>query len=235
MKTPLGPWIELDVVESTQAIATEHVREGKGTGIVFAHHQTAGKGRLGRIWYSDPRDSLTFSLLFQEYADHPKPYLVGMACALAAAAAAHTQVRWPNDLLIGKKKVGGILTELIPNPDGKLIPVVGIGINLNQQAFPPELDLIATSLAIEQGGHYEARALAEQIVHRMTLLPELTEWSVLAPIWDLLDRTPGKRYKLPNGDLALAVGVGSDAQLICSVEGESQIVLVAEALFGHAR
>jgi BirA family biotin operon repressor/biotin-[acetyl-CoA-carboxylase] ligase len=234
VRAPGGPWLELDVVESTQAVAAEKVRSGESTGVVFAHHQTAGKGRLGRVWHSDKGDSLTFSLVFHEYAGHEKPYLIGMACALAAAAVAHTQLRWPNDLVIGDKKVGGILTELIPGPGGKLVPVVGIGINLNQQTFPPELDLIATSLALEHGGHYEPRKLAEQILARIALLPELTDWSALAPVWDLLDRTPGKRYKLPTGESAVAVGVGSEGQLICSVDGESQTVLAAEALFGHA-
>ena len=234
MRGPSGPWVEMDEVDSTQTIASQHVREGKDTGIVFAYSQTAGKGRLGRTWHSDRGDSLTFSLIFHDYSDHEKPYLVGMACALAAAAAIHSQVRWPNDLLIGERKVGGILTELIASPSGVRVPVVGIGINLNQVSFPLELNPIATSLAVEHGGRFDAKSIAKQILDRVTLLPEPADWSALAPIWNLLDRTPGKHYKLTNGDLATAVAVGSDAQLICSVNGESQTVLAAEALFGHA-
>jgi BirA family transcriptional regulator, biotin operon repressor / biotin---[acetyl-CoA-carboxylase] ligase len=233
VKPPSGPWHELDEVESTQTVAAEKIRAGEPVGVVFAAHQTEGRGRLGRSWYSEKGDSLTMSLVFEAYADHPQPYLIGMACALAAAAAVHTQVRWPNDLLIGDKKVGGILTELIAGPGG-LLPVVGIGINLNQQSFPPDLEAIATSLALEQGGHYEAKVVAVQVLQRISLMPEISDWSALAAIWDLFDRTPGKRYRLPNDDLAVAVGVGSDGQLICSVDGESQTVLAAEALFGHA-
>ncbi len=235
MKAPSGPWLELDEVESTQTIAAEHVRSGQPTSIVLALHQKAGKGRLGRVWHSDKADSLTFSIIFNDYPDHEKPYLIGMACALAAAAAVHTKVRWPNDLVIGPKKVGGILTELIRAPDGKLIPVVGIGINLNQSSFPDELALIATSLKLEQDGERSATDTAAGILKRIELLPEPNDWADLAPIWDLLDLTPGKQYRLPNGDLATAVAVGSAAQLICSVNGESQTVLAAEALFGHER
>ncbi|HSI72472.1 MAG TPA: biotin--[acetyl-CoA-carboxylase] ligase [Fimbriimonas sp.] len=233
MKAPAGPWLTLEEVDTTQRIAAELVKEGRDSGVVMARHQVAGKGRLGRTWHSDPGDSLTVSLIFHEYADHPRPYLIGMACALAAAGAVHTQLRWPNDLVIGGKKVGGILTELFRNPSGALVPVVGIGINLNQQSFPTDLDVIATSLALQHQRQYDAVDVAHQVVRRLALLPEPSAWSDLSSAWDLFDRTPGKMYKIPNGELAVALGIGSDAQLLCSVDGESRTVLAAEAIFGH--
>jgi BirA family biotin operon repressor/biotin-[acetyl-CoA-carboxylase] ligase len=235
VRAPDGPWLELSEVATTQAIAHQQIDLGEATGVVFARHQTAGKGRLGRTWHSTEGDSLTASLIFHHYAGHPKPYLIGMACAMAVAGTIHSQLRWPNDLVIGTKKVGGILTELFPRSDGQLLPVVGIGINLNQRDFPEDLDRIATSLAIEHGGHYSEMDVARQIVARLALMPEPNEWSALAPVWDVFDRTPGKLYKLPSGELAEALGIGSDGQLLCSVQGESQTVMAAEAIFGHAR
>lgn len=235
MNAPTGPWIELGEVESTQLVAADLVRNGEPAAAVFAWHQSAGKGRFGRAWHSDPGESLTFTLIFRDYADHPKPYLVGMSCALAAAGALHTQVRWPNDLVIGDKKVGGILTELIKDGEGRSIPVVGIGINLNQTEFPEPIDGIATSLHLAHGSTYDAATVAQQIVKRLSLLPDANDWSDLAPVWDAFDRTPGKLYRLANGDLAVAMGVGSEGQLICAVDGESQVVFAAEALFGDAR
>lgn len=235
MKSPTcagEEWAEVATTPSTQHLAAEYLAEGANIGVVFAHEQTAGKGRLGRTWLSKEGDSLTFSLIFRAYADHPQPHLIGMACALAAAGVLRCQLRWPNDLVIGELKLGGILTELLRDDCGRLVPVVGIGVNLNQAEFPPEIAGFATSLALARGGYHDPQLIGHRIVERLGLLPEPTGWSELAPIWDLFDFTPGKRYKLPSGEEALALGIGSDGQLLCSVDGESRSILAAEALFG---
>jgi BirA family transcriptional regulator, biotin operon repressor / biotin---[acetyl-CoA-carboxylase] ligase len=227
LKLPSGEWRVVDEVDSTQRLATELLRSGADVGVVLALHQTAGRGRFGRAWHSTPRESLTFSLIFREYRDHPRPYLIGMSAALAAAGTGHCQVRWPNDLAVGERKIGGILTEMI---DG--VPIVGIGLNLNQTSFPPELSDVAVSLAMEHGARYDPERVATEIVERMRLLPEPDQWSDLAPIWHLFDRTPGKRYRNSAGEEGVALGVGSDGQLILSVDGESTSVPAAEAIFG---
>ncbi|MGV3614412.1 MAG: biotin--[acetyl-CoA-carboxylase] ligase [Fimbriimonas sp.] len=235
MKSPLDggrTWETLDAVESTQAIAAARLREGASVGVVFAHDQTAGRGRFGRPWVSQRGDSLTFSLIFWEYADHPRPYLVGMAVAAAAAGVAHCQLRWPNDLVEGERKLGGILTELLPDDQGRRVPVVGVGLNLNQTEFPEEIAHRATSLRLVREGAYDPETIARKILARLALLPEPEQWADLWPVWELFDATPGKAYRLPTGEEAIALGVGSDAQLLCSVDGESRSVMAAEALFG---
>jgi len=235
MKTPIQSdraWIEVDETESTQALAAAALQSGKPTGVILAHNQTQGRGRFGRVWVSQRGDSLTYSLLFHDYADLSHPYLVGMAVAVAAAGALHCQLQWPNDLVIGGKKVGGILTELMLDRDGARVPVVGVGINLNQAEFPSEIAHRATSLHLAHGGHYDAKEVALRILSRLQSLPEPTSWSSLAPIWMLFDATPGKRYRVPTGEEAIALGIGPEGQLLCSVDGESQSVMAAEALFG---
>ncbi len=235
MKSPTAGgeiWTEVQEVGTTQALAAKYLASGEPIGVVFAHEQTAGKGRLGRVWVSKEGDSLTFSLIFRAYADHKKPYLVGMGVALAVAGVLHCQIRWPNDLVIGTLKIGGILTELMPDDQGRLVPVVGIGINLNQSEFPEEIAAIATSLSMSRGGTYDPQLMAHKIVERLAALPEPNEWSDLQPIWTIFDFTPGKKYKLPSGEEATALGIGSDGQLLCSVDGESRAVLAAEAIFG---
>lgn len=231
MRAP-GEWTVHDVVNSTQNLAAEYLLRGSTVGVVFAHDQVQGRGRFGRPWLSAPGDSLTFSLVFREYADHPRPYLVGMAVALAAAGALHCQLRWPNDLVEGERKLGGILTELLPDEQGRRVPVVGVGINLNQSSFPEEVAAIATSAHLMHGGSYDPRQVGEDILKRLSGLPEPTSWSALAPIWGLFDATPGKRFRLATGEEAIALGIGSDAQLLCSVDGESRSVMAADALFG---
>lgn len=234
MKSPLaeGEIREFESVESTQDIAGDFLKQGEPVGLVLAHEQTKGRGRLGRTWLSVRDDALTMSLIFRDYADHPKPYLVGMGVAIAAAGAIHGLLRWPNDLMLDARKVGGILTELVPDQDGRLVPVVGVGINLNQKTFPAEIADFATSVALYHGGSHDPKAIALTIAERLQLLPEPTEWSELAPIWQLFDHTPGKKYKLNDGKEATALGIGPDGQLICSVEGETTSVLAAEAMFG---
>lgn len=240
MKSPLesGPWLELAEVESTQAAAIGLLRDpgaAEVPGVVFARQQTKGKGRFGRTWLSEEGDSLTMSLVYGAYADHPKPWLIGMAAGIAAAGALHSMLRWPNDLIIEGRKLGGILTELITDSSGRKVPVVGIGVNLGQTAFPPEIAGIATSLALHRKGPFDPVAIAQKILERLADLPEPDSWHALAPVWELFDDTPGKLYRLPDGTAATALSVGPEGELLCSVEGESVTVMAAEALFGPAR
>lgn len=225
-------WLILDEVTSTQDVAAQLLAKGESTSLIFAHNQTKGRGRLGRQWVTSPGESLSMSLLFHDYVNHQKPYLIGMAVAIAVAGAIGSELRWPNDTVFGRKKAGGILTELLPRPDGTRVPVVGVGINLTQREFPDEISGFATSLLLEHNEVFDATTLAKAILTRLSKLPEPNEWSDLHPIWDLYDRTAGKLYRLTNGDFATGIGVGTDAQLLCSVNGVARTVMAAEALFG---
>jgi BirA family biotin operon repressor/biotin-[acetyl-CoA-carboxylase] ligase len=234
MKSPLdlGVWLAFDEVESTQECAARHLLNGDPIGVVFTDHQTAGKGRFGRTWHSLKGDSLTMSLVFREYADLKEPYLIGMAVACAAASALHCELAWPNDLVFGGKKIGGILTELLPDEDGRRVPVVGIGVNLNQKEFPEDIAHRATSLALYRGGSFDPESVGRSIIDRLQNLPEPNSWDALKDIWMLFDHTPGKSYRLPDGSEGIAIGVGPEGRLICAVNGESTSVLAAEAIFG---
>jgi BirA family biotin operon repressor/biotin-[acetyl-CoA-carboxylase] ligase len=158
-----------------------------------------------------------------------------MAVAIAAAGAIHCELRWPNDLALGGQKVGGILTELVQDPAGRAVPVVGVGINLNQTSFPEEVSGIATSAAMFDGVRRDSEAVAHAILDRLPMLPEPRSWADLAPVWTFFDTTPGKVYKLPEGQEAVALGVGPHGELLCAVEGESTTVLAADAIFGSKR
>ncbi|MCX7799437.1 MAG: biotin--[acetyl-CoA-carboxylase] ligase [Fimbriimonadales bacterium] len=234
LPTESGPWVVLDEVDSTQEFAKRSLSgDGQPPGVVFAHHQTEGRGRFGRTWVSERGGSLTFSMVFGAYADHPKPWLVGMAVAVAAAGVLHVQIRWPNDLAIERRKVGGILTELCRDRHRRQVPVVGVGVNLTQTEFPEEIAETATSLAMHRHGPFDAEALARKIVARLEDLPEPDDWKALEPIWEMFDDTPGKQYRLPDGTFGTAIGIGPDGSLLCSVDGETRTVLAAEALFGR--
>lgn len=231
MKRPTGEIKQFDSVHSTQAVVSGALKEGRTPWMVRAEYQSAGRGRFDRAWVSEPGDSLMVSMAFTDYADHPRPHLIGMTVAVAAAGVLHCQLQWPNDLVLNGKKLGGILTEIITDSQGRRVPVVGIGINLNQTSFPPEL-AHATSLTLERGSSEEPSGVLNLMLARLDLLPEPNSWADLAPSWMLFDRTPGKLYKLQDGRQGVAIGIGPEGQLLCAVDGESTSVLAADAIFG---
>ncbi len=126
--------------------------------VVIADQQTAGIGRLGRSWVSEPETGIYASILLRlalSAANLPIATLVlGLATAEAIHKATHVacDLRWPNDVLINEGKAAGILTQLV---DTSII--AGIGINVNQTSFPAGLRTRATSLRLESGGRLQSR------------------------------------------------------------------------------
>jgi BirA family biotin operon repressor/biotin-[acetyl-CoA-carboxylase] ligase len=156
----LAPDLEVEVLEtatSTNAVATERARAGARDGtVVVAEHQTAGRGRLDRTWQTPPRASLIFSLVLRPTvpaADWPwLPLLTGhtVAKALRASGYAAAGVKWPNDVLVGDRKVAGILVERVETPPG---PAAIVGVGLNVSLTEDELPVATgTSLALESDG-----------------------------------------------------------------------------------
>lgn len=167
----------LRVTPSTQdelrRLAERGTPEG---GVVVADHQTQGRGRHGRAWVDEPGANLLFSVLLRpEIAPALIPQLsllaaVASAEALGAAAGLAVRIRWPNDLLVGERKVGGILAEAAAVGERVAYVILGIGINVNQAAFVPDLRAQATSLALEAGRSLDRELLLE------ALLGSLDRW-----------------------------------------------------------
>jgi len=150
---------------STNDLALKAALAGARRGVWIADHQLAGRGRGGHAWHSPARTGLYMTAL----AAPPIPIQAAQSLSLRVAIAAQSgiastfgftrpsqiDIRWPNDLMLNRRKVGGILIDTASNPATPTQPatlryaVIGIGINLNQTAFPPELDAIATSLRRE--------------------------------------------------------------------------------------
>lgn len=234
MRSPLdeGSWLVLDEVASTQDVAADLLLDPRSDppGIVFAHDQKNGRGRFQREWQSELDLSLTMSLVYRSYADHRSPWFIGMAVALAVAATIEGKVRWPNDVMLNGKKIGGVLTELIVSNRFGNVPVIGVGVNLNQAVFPSELENSATSLFLETSRIYNPKETAEAIIEKISDLPEPEDWNCLQHLWEQYDETPGKHYRLPSGERATAIKVGSLGELVCEVNGETRSVMAAEAI-----
>jgi len=144
--------------DSTNRVAMElgYAGEPEGT-VVMAEAQTAGRGRSGRSWHSEKGVGLYFTVLLRpKLAPAQAPLLTMLAgvsahTAIAAQMGVVPELKWPNDLLLNGKKLGGILTEMHAEPNVVRFVIVGIGINVNQEKFPPELAGIATSIRKETG------------------------------------------------------------------------------------
>ena len=144
--------------DSTNRVAMElgYANEPEGT-VVLAEEQTAGRGRAGRSWHSERATGIYVTLLLRPKISPVQAPLLTMMAGLSAHAAIQAQtglkadIKWPNDLMLDGKKLGGILTEMHAEPTLVRFVIVGIGINVNQEQFPNELRDIATSLRAETG------------------------------------------------------------------------------------
>jgi BirA family transcriptional regulator, biotin operon repressor / biotin---[acetyl-CoA-carboxylase] ligase len=152
-----GLWTSVRVVSSTGSTNADLLARGGPEGqVLVAEEQTAGRGRAGRTWVSRPGASLTFSVLLRPASVPPSsrgwlPLLTGVAVAAGvwSAAAVAARLKWPNDVLVGDRKLAGILAE--QSPDGGAV-VVGVGLNVAtpQDALPVSpTGLPATSLLVE--------------------------------------------------------------------------------------
>jgi len=142
--------------DSTNRVALElgYANEPEGA-VVLAEEQTAGKGRAGRNWYSERGAGIYVTFLLRPRLAPVQAPLLTMMAGLSAYTAVKEQaglsaeLKWPNDLLLDGKKVGGILTEMHAEANSVRFVIVGMGINVNQEKFAAEL--IATSLRMESG------------------------------------------------------------------------------------
>jgi BirA family biotin operon repressor/biotin-[acetyl-CoA-carboxylase] ligase len=145
-------------IHSTNVLAMREADEGAPEGMVYlADEQTAGRGRGAHGWHSARGAGLYVSILLRPRVPPADILWLSLAAGLAVREAVRqvtsleADIRWPNDLLFGKKKFCGILTELNAEVTRVRHAVVGIGINVHQESFPGELGLIATSLRSETG------------------------------------------------------------------------------------
>ncbi len=159
---------------STNDAALRLAAQGAGHGtVVIAEEQTAGRGRLGRRWFSEKSTGIYCSVILRP----PLSPSVAPVITLVAGIAAHdavksatglpVDIRWPNDLLVNGKKMCGILTEMNAEVDRLHDVVVGIGINVNHRAMPAELRTIATSLALEGGKTFSRANILVALLREM--------------------------------------------------------------------
>lgn len=242
----LGPWahrFDVDVIDacaSTNAEVLARADAGAPSGtVVLTDRQTAGRGRRGRTWHSAPGDSLTFSLLWRFSPGSGAPIALSLVVGLAVAHAleglgiAGVGLKWPNDILLGNRKLAGVLIELQPGDVKSAI--VGIGLNLRLPSdLPDEVKSLAVSLD-------EAAALPPS---RETVLAALL--AALATIFETYDREGfralrnawEKRHVFQHCDVRIladdgersgrCTGVADDGALLLDTADGCQRILVGD-------
>jgi BirA family transcriptional regulator, biotin operon repressor / biotin---[acetyl-CoA-carboxylase] ligase len=253
----LGRTLQLfEEVDSTNSTAVALAQDGAVDGtVVIAEKQTAGKGRLGRNWYSPARDGLYCSIVLRPEAGQAEQFWnqstwVPLMSAVAAVQAIEkitglqVGVKWPNDLLIGEQKVAGLLCESSarePGSNSFLILGIGLNVNMQQKDFPPELQDRATSLTVATGRPIDKTQMLCCLLRELEQV--LDDLKSARPA-DLVERytarcvTVGRRVRIEGGKgrlEGLAQSIGPDGSLRVSRDKDEKIVEVRAGDVIHVR
>ena len=203
--------LRFDSLPSTNTELARLASEGAEEGVsIVADEQTAGRGRLQRAWSSPKRAGLYFSILLRPKIPQDQWPLITFMAALAVgdalndSAGVKTDIKWPNDLLSGERKICGILAESAETPTGRAV-IVGIGINLTSDAYPSELAAVATSVAQTTGREVEREALLAALLRALSrwysLLHDVEGAEKVVAAWTSRSSyASGKAVQVANGD-----------------------------------
>ncbi len=228
---------------STNEIASRLAagRPGRNA-IVLAEAQTSGKGRHRRRWFSPGGVGLWFSLVLWPDLDVAGMTSLGLVASIAVASAVRRQlsldavVKWPNDVLIGDRKVCGILSEL-GDAGGVPCAVVGMGINVNQREedFPESFRRLACSLRMHAGGIVDRRVMLRAVLEEMAGRYRRVEREGFSPFrveWETLSSMLGQTVRLAEGRCSVTgtvLGVADSGALrICDRSGEEHHVVAGD-------
>jgi BirA family biotin operon repressor/biotin-[acetyl-CoA-carboxylase] ligase len=249
---PPGRWLgrRLEVhetVDSTNLIAEALAQAGAPEGtVVIADRQTAGRGRLGRSFFSPGDRSLYMSLILrpEQPAEQVHQHVFLAAAAVAEAAQAVLpedvviEIKWPNDVLLNGRKTSGINLPVQLIEERVASAVLGIGVNVNTQPeeFPPELRAIATSLRIARGEPLDRVAFAEDLMRRLEV--EIDDFRArgfrrVLDCWERFFRMHGDTVRVGGPGVARELegtveGVDEDGALLLGTPAGRQRILAGD-------
>lgn len=238
-------WKLLEQTGSTQNVAQEWVARGAKEGsIVLAEQQNSGRGRMGRGWLSPAGKGLYLSMILRPRVPMvmlPQITLltaVALCRTMRQVAGIDAGIKWPNDILIGGRKVSGILLESSAEDERlrHVIAGVGIGVNLEERDYPEELRSVATSLRIESGAKLNRLTLLSAFLNefeRLYLGYHADGFAPIRALWEALSVTLNKEVTVytPDGTAVRGIAVGLDelgALLVRRQDGQVERVLSGE-------
>lgn len=225
------PRLDVDSCESTQLLVDTSLPEGA---LVVADHQTAGRGRLGRSWEAPPGKALLFSALLKPPAERRLPELSLLAGIAVADALEHmvelaVQIKWPNDVMLRRRKVAGCLAEA---RDGAV--VLGVGVNVAQTA--DELPPNAGSILTLTGRPVDREELLSAILRALEQRYAAWREGGLDAVYDALgprDFLRGRRVSV-DGTSGVAAMIDRDGRLAIAVD-HSEVVTVESGEVSYER
>lgn len=236
-------------IDSTNTKAKQLAELGEAEGmLVTAEEQTAGKGRRGRSWESDPGVGIWMTLLLRPSILPVKVTGLTLLAALALVRAVKkvcsldAQIKWPNDVILAKKKICGILTEMSSEENFVHYVVVGIGINANMSSFSKEVEKMATSIYLQTGKKTNRAELAaawvenfcgyyEQFIQKQDLSFVIEEYNSVMANKDKEVRVyygMTEQASLENTDVGIARGIDRDGALLVEMEGQVKRIVSGE-------
>ncbi len=241
-------------IDSTNLEAKRNQERVDGHGMVFlAEQQNQGRGRMGRNWVSPKGTGVWMSILLKPEFPTTQASQVTLIAALAVAdaikkvAGLEGMIKWPNDIVVNRKKVCGILTEMGVIEDKIQYLVVGIGINVNTEEFPEEIRATATSLKIEGDKVIERECLVAEILNSFELYYEHFctdgDLSRLTKYYNSILINKGKKVKIvgnlkEDSFIGEAIGIDELGRLLVRLEdGTIEIIVSGEVsvrgLYGY--
>ena len=233
-------------IDSTNEEVKRQAEAGAEHGLlIVADAQTSGKGRRGRCWESPAGNNIFMSLLLRPSFGIEKASMITLVMALSVLQAIRVTteleafIKWPNDIVINGKKVVGILTELMTEPDGSFYLVCGVGINVNQREFPEEISATATSLLLEkmnEASEFDRKSLTNKVIDcfaknyqvfckKETIEEMLDEYNTF-----LVNRNASVRVLDPKGEYeGVALGINPEGELLVQcTDGDIRNVYAGE-------
>ena len=235
--------VYLKETDSTNLRAKEGAADGMpDRTLIVAEKQSQGRGRLGRNWASDDDGNVYMSLLLRPEIAPQKASMLTLVMALAVAEGLHeavgvdAEIKWPNDIILNKKKVCGILTEMQADVEKIHHVVIGVGINVNQEAFSKEIEQTATSLWQVTGEKWSRKLLLMHVMEAferyyatflktedLSGLLEEYKRKLVNQGREVLVHEPGNEYS------AQAIGINSQGELMVkTADGKQQNVYAGE-------
>ncbi len=166
--------LRFESIDSTNLEALRRAKAGAAEGLcIIAREQTRGRGRLERSWHSPKDAGLYFSIVLRPLLAIDRWPLISLAAALAVSdvlaknCELTIDIKWPNDICIEQRKLAGILSETVETSGGTAV-ILGIGINLNSQNFPPELNELVTSIESVTKAPIDRESLIAELIKSLT-------------------------------------------------------------------